>query len=347
MDLAIDFAACISDSMLIYFATAYPSRWSYLGRFRQLAAADRFGLHQVTNDATTADLILFVDARQEHGDWRFRALRRHPLVRAHREKCLVYNETDQPWCCLPGLYVSMPARWFDRRRMAAWSYVDLINPHLAGDDGVGDAEVTLLFSFAGRRCAAVREAVLALRHPAAEIEDTTDYNFFGSSGRDEAEMDARRRDYAAQLRRSRFVLCPRGSGPASFRLFETLAAGRVPVILSDAWVPPEGPDWSACTLRVREADAARVPELLEAADPRWADMAAAARQTWREWFADDAQFHRIAEAGGRLLRNPSARRPGVRATGRRLWLEARGLKGRARATLRPARAGGPIAAGAA
>lgn len=315
--------------MNVYLATAYPTKWSYLPRFKELAQLDRFGEHTLTDDVEQADVIFFVDARHEHGDWRFKTLRRHPLVRRYAEKCFVYNEMDQPWCCMPGLYVSMPKRWFTPKQMAAWSYIGLMNPYLeAASDEAFDIEPDLLFSFAGRRCVPVRDAVLQLQHPDALIQDTSDFNFFGSANRTAEEMDKQRLDYASLIRRSRFVLCPRGSGPASFRLFESLAAGRVPVILGDEWVAPQGPDWDACSLRIPEAQVAELPRLIEEANTRWEELSANALATWREWFSTDVQFHRMAQACLKLkaTASPYAFWKPNRVTGRRLWLEARELR---------------------
>jgi hypothetical protein len=81
------------------------------------------------------------------------------------------------------------------------------------------------------------------------------------------------------------VLCPRGIGTSTFRLFETMQSGRVPVILSDAWVPSAGIDWNAVSLRVPERDIARLPEICTAALPRWDGMAREARRAWEEWFS--------------------------------------------------------------
>jgi len=55
---------------------------------------------------------------------------------------------------------------------------------------------------------------------------------------------------------SKFVLCPRGGSPSSVRIFETLAAGRIPVIISDDLILPL-PDigWDKFSIRVPEKDA--------------------------------------------------------------------------------------------
>ena len=94
-----------------------------------------------------------------------------------------------------------------------------------------------------------------------------------------------KKHYADILDASRFVLCPRGIGTSTFRLFETLQSGRVPVILSDDWVAPAGIDWDAISLRVREADIGRLAEICEANLQRWPGMAGQARQTWERWFS--------------------------------------------------------------
>lgn len=44
------------------------------------------------------------------------------------------------------------------------------------------------------------------------------------------------------LRRSWTSLCPRGNGSSSIRFFETMCMGRIPVHVSDAYVPPFGKD---------------------------------------------------------------------------------------------------------
>ena len=45
--------------------------------------------------------------------------------------------------------------------------------------------------------------------------------------------DHQRSRYLQSLRDTRFVLCPRGSGLNSVRFFETMAVGRIPVLISD------------------------------------------------------------------------------------------------------------------
>ena len=79
------------------------------------------------------------------------------------------------------------------------------------------------------------------------------------------------------------------------RLFETMQAGRAPVILADDWVEPDGPAWERFSVRVREEDYESIPARLEALEPEAAAMGRLARRQWEEWFSPPVIFHRMTE----------------------------------------------------
>ena len=91
------------------------------------------------------------------------------------------------------------------------------------------------------------------------------------------------------LRRSRFALCPSGTGPNSIRLWEALGSGTIPVILSDTWEPPGGRDlWDAAAVFAPETldSVLTLPNQLAklATDPeRLASMRHAGRQLWARY----------------------------------------------------------------
>ena len=282
---------------LVLLTCADPVPGDSLDVLREAAARDRFGVHRTTDDPEAADLVVFVES------WRSDDLltkaRAHPLARRFPEKTFAISEADSAVPLLPGLYTSngVGRRWYRRDRVRTGFYLSMYaNPFLY--DGA-DATPELLYSFAGAvGNAPVRRALAALDHPKdALFGDFTAQSRALWATDDEASKAAFRRRYADELVRSRFVLCPRGFAPSSVRVFDTMQAGRVPVILSDAWVPPEGPDWAAFAVRVPEADAARVPDLLRSLDGRAAAMGRAARAAWEDWYAPEARFHRVAEWG--------------------------------------------------
>jgi hypothetical protein len=79
-------------------------------------------------------------------------------------------------------------------------------------------------------------------------------------------------------------------------MFEVMAMGRAPVILSDEWVEPPGPRWNAISVRVPESDAGDLDRILEPLRERSREMGAAARKAWETWFAPEQCFRRTVES---------------------------------------------------
>jgi hypothetical protein len=140
----------------------------------------------------------------------------------------------------------------------------------------------------------VRECIAQITHPRAIIRDTGD-DPANADGGDAAFYERFHREFGEVMANSAFVLCPAGAGASTFRLFETMKAGRVPVILSDQWVPPEGPDWASFSLVVPEREAASLPRILESLEDQAPRMGRVARAQWEQWFSETASFHRIVE----------------------------------------------------
>ncbi len=80
------------------------------------------------------------------------------------------------------------------------------------------------------------------RYPDVELEIVERLNFGGT----ENELDAYKRHLASNT----YVICARGSENYSFRLYETLNYGRVPVIVDTDMVLPSEIDWKALSVIV-------------------------------------------------------------------------------------------------
>ncbi len=72
--------------------------------------------------------------------------------------------------------------------------------------------------------------------------------------------------------------------------------GRAPVILSDDWVEPPGPDWSTFAIRVPEKQVADLPRILEEREEEAVERGELARAAWSEWYAKEVAFHRAVES---------------------------------------------------
>jgi hypothetical protein len=259
-------------------------------RMQSAAAADRFGIHTTTGDPEEAEIILFVGAA--HAD--LRDVRGHPFVRNFREKCFLFESGDRVIPFLPGVYACAEKGWFSPQRTRTGFYLRVFENEAAVHEPQ-IADDAYLFSFVGRvDNAPVRRRIADLRAPRGLVVDTSADAIPQTDAAAGANAERWQR-YAGVLRQSRFVLCPRGLGTSTWRLFEAMKGGRAPVILSDAWIPPDGPPWETFSIRVPERDVATIPELLAARESEAEAMGARARLEWQNWFSREVAFHRTVE----------------------------------------------------
>lgn len=257
-----------------------------IGAFRRAAAADKHGRHRVVDNPAEADLILFVENSQYHNDRFFKQLKGHPLVQQYPDRVFMYNPHDLPWLVLPGLYPSMPASLLDEASVVGGPYIEQVNDRIRCDFEV---EPRLLYAFCGNLNMPVRRELRPLRHPRGDVRESAGGLFIDDKPTEPLVA------YANLLVDTKFVLCPRGIGTSSIRLFETMQAGRVPVIIADEWVRPKGVAWDEFALFVPESQVAQLPQLLEKAEAQWSAMSRRARAAWETSFAPDVIFHYFIE----------------------------------------------------
>jgi Exostosin family len=279
----------------IHLLTAHPEsnprpRGGYLALLEN-ARLDRFKVHALVDDPEQADIILFseVDVGRLCHD-----ILVHPFVRRYRSKCFMFGTDFRIIPFLPGIYTAIEKSWYLPHRSRPGFYLNcLINPQVKDEPG---PDRDLLYSFMGDiKTHPVRQALAALSHPPGAFVDTSNESqaVMWRGGAEQKEAFHQR--YAAQMKRSQFVLCPRGVAPSSIRLFEAMSMGRVPVILSDEWMPSGGPEWEKFSLRIPEKDVSGLPRLLEQKASEAFEMGRIARAEWQKNFSPDIIFHRIVE----------------------------------------------------
>jgi len=257
------------------------------------AKADRFGAHSLTNDPDSADLIIFLESYG--AGWYFERVRAHPFVRCYREKCFLFSTNPFVIPFLPGVYTGIEKSWASSRIRPGFYLGRTQNKFTTFTEP--DHDLPYLFSFMGSaRNSPVREKLATLRHPRSFFQNTSDdFNRILHHQMDVRERLDYDRRYAELAKASKFILCPRGLSASSIRLFETMRMGRVPVILSDDWLPPLGPRWNDFAIRVPEPDFATIPSLLEEREADAVAMGQRARAEWEEWFSEEVLFHRLVE----------------------------------------------------
>lgn len=255
-----------------------------------MAAMDQLGNHTLCASAEEADIILFVE-NTHFDDYLFSRVRKHPLVQKFPEKAFMYNEADKPWSALPGLYCAMPRRFFQPNKQVSFPYLHTPNDFIK-DVHTWDVEKRWLFSFVGSTSHRCRRDVIALANTSKGVQDTSEFNVWDCTVDTKA---AQGKNFAQTMAESHFMLCPRGIGTSSFRLFETLEAGRAPVIIADQWVPSPHINWDFA-VRVDENNIKSIPSLLRSLANEADDRGAAARAAWESAYAPEVMFDTMGES---------------------------------------------------
>lgn len=271
--------------------TGWHGFYDHVLKLHDLAREKR---HKIVTDPAKADLILLTDSND---DDLFLTLRKNRLVKRYPEKVFTIYEGDFPQRFLPGIYTSMPQSIWNLGRFATGSYSYCYAKHGNTVDLLKDKTQTgeFFFSFIGRGRAKVREALFKTKfnRPDVLIENSSSFNYFTSATNHQLEQQLH---YLQVCTRSRFMLCPRGQGTSSIRLFDAMQMGVAPVIISDKWIRPKGPDWESFAVFVKESDIASLPELLAPYDSRWQEMGLLARVAWDKWFQLEDEFNYIVES---------------------------------------------------
>lgn len=218
-----------------------------------------------------------------------------------RQAELVWEMGDLPTGSIPGLHVSLPSYMYDSRRHRAFCLPYICNEMIHPFD-LDEAEY--LYGYCGSTSSGLRARMNPLlvaahnrREALIDIRDPIWNQMFDRSG-----LEAKAA-YANNLRLCRFSLCPRGcvlAGVGS-RLYETMQASRVPVIISDHITLPEGVDWDSCSVRIKERDITRIPQILSSYSKHWRQMAHKARRAYEEHYSPEALLDELADQLQALL----------------------------------------------
>lgn len=268
--------------MRLFMETSHESDWAR-GQWQGLAETwQQAGHLELASSMAEADAILvtLADCKASYPDT-IAALARSGAYAEHPDKSFVFDTQDTPLGLYPGLYCSLRRLLFSPARHRTSCYMQSFNEFIGQAEARAAPEFRYLFTFQGNLTSRTRGQLFEANYGRDDVLIERTQPFWNDTGGHRAF----KQQYAQKILQSRYVLCPRGIGTSTFRLFETLQSGRVPVILSDSWVPPAGIDWNAVSLRVPERDLARLPEICREALPRWDDMAREARRVWEEWFS--------------------------------------------------------------
>ena len=280
----------------VYFVSCQEGDTGEIGLLRKLMADCKTSRGVEVANPADADLVLVTGILKKDT---FRSLRSNDIWKRYPEKSFGYAETDNVPAFLHGVYASATRTKGMFGRMQSCGYM----AHNAWRQNPSPLPLPFYqqptesrFSFVGRRSHPVRKKLFRSSWPGKDvfISDTTGkYEHFEDRLQNRQAMQAR---YWEIMARSKFVLCPRGAGASSIRLFETIRAGIAPVIYSDGWIPATGPHWKQFAIFIPERQISHTYEILKSCESEWEERGKQAAVAYTKWFANDSAWQQLLEA---------------------------------------------------
>jgi Exostosin family len=119
---------------------------------------------------------------------------------------------------------------------------------------------------------------------------------------DAATMQRVRIEYVQNMLDSDYVLCARGAGNFSYRLYETLSCGRIPVFVDTDCVLPYDflVDWRDYVVWIEEAQIDKIGELVlefheRLSDAEFRDLQRECRRVWERYLRPEGFFENLHE----------------------------------------------------
>jgi hypothetical protein len=256
----------------------------------------RFSL---TDSPESADIILVGNLREEN--WGEKTLR-HELISKYPDRCFSLSQDDKPLFLNRGIYTSnsRSVRTLGRVRTGSYTlYPDqysnpFIKAHRISDNDFSDKEY--LFSFIGRDSHSIRRIIFNLEYARQDIliEDSSSFKLWATECED--KKLGKQQYYYDKLLRSKFSLCPRGVGPCSLRLFESMMLQVAPVIISDAWKFPKGPKWNEFSIVIKEKHIRSVEKIIQDREGEHVEMGRLAGKAFAEYFSEAAYFNYVIDS---------------------------------------------------
>ena len=269
--------------------------WAHSMRDQMLQSANT--PYEMTDRPEQADIIVFWEPHQRSQVIRIPRLRAHPLVQQFPNRVVVVSVEDSPLGLLSGLSASLPARRHHPHRHRTWLYYRTNNPYLHSLRASRQvSSPPNLASFVGAPSHALRWRLFEMADSLARhgISLTaTPYNHFVI--RQDPRLKPSQLAFIDSILEAKFSLCPRGNGAGSYRVQESLAFGRAPVIISDDWVPVADLDWEQFAIFVAENSLHELPDILREHEPRWKEMGDIAKQTYESHFSQKVFALRAVE----------------------------------------------------
>jgi hypothetical protein len=255
-----------------------------------------------TDNPEDADVIVFIESHPVNDPY-FTHVFNNKIYKKYKNKCVLYHDADLSITPMPTISPSIELWQYNPKHKRSSHYIARVCENETIDKALVNFKPSrkYLYSFIGSKTHSVRSAIIGMKHPVnAYIKDTSSLKAWELDSNQKFEYE---REYYEIMNESFFILCPRGIGPCSYRLFETMQLGRVPVIISNQWVEIPGIKWDDVSIRVDETLVHKLPEILAKREKDAVEMGRNARKSWEQFFSPEVSLNQIASSALKLVKN--------------------------------------------
>ena len=264
----------------------------------------------LTQNPEEANYILFIGGiNGEHNEF----IIRNRIFKNYRKKCYVISDSGFGLKSVKGIYTSLSKYEYNQSiHETGWYFPmdDLLD--FAKNNNI-KKKSSITCSFRGdTKTHPIRNSISRLIKK--NILDNDTFTFTNTNGSqidawikyDESKIKLLKYSYIQEILDSDFILCPRGYNTSTMRLFEVMSLKRVPIIISDQWVRPEGPDWNKFSIIIKENEINQLGEIIDKYKAKSKIMGIIARQEWGKFFSKEVYVKRIINK----IKNLEKRRTG-------------------------------------
>ena len=253
-------------------------------------------LHTFTDDINDASVYLFFTTCVDINE--VPLIRKHPLVKRYPGKCFLICDKDISYPVLPGIYAALPRNPLYKYLYVTGFYLSPTNPYieLYKEQNI---KPQFLASFQGGLSSRLRQILskvkftknIHLNFVKPQWQDFYSGTGFITSGSNYLTK------YAELLYESFFVLCPKGNGISSYRLFESLEAGRIPIIISDRFASPViVKEWIDGPIQIKEKDIRSIENILTIKFKEWEVRSQTCQHIYDQYFSAKKRVEYIGNA---------------------------------------------------
>ena len=221
-----------------------------------------------------------------------------PIVSKHLAKTFTINFDDCATGLLKGLYSNIPKSRLNANHHIAVPYAEYFN-ELVFNDQTAEAtkQPKYLASWRGNlRSNKIRPTLLKYFRSMSDCIVEFSDSWLNHPLEEKS-------NYISLMLDAKFSLCPAGWAPSSFRIYESMALGRCPVIIADDFTPPKGPNWHDFALFYPQNKLKDLHPFLKEHEPIAKEMGSKAKEAFENYFSAEMLPYYYADALIKLINN--------------------------------------------